>query len=157
MNIFRKKIEDKSISEQLEVVISELGQMTEDYAELETKFNTSVEENKNLVEELTVLKAKTIGVEEQLEEVEEEKEVLEQEQAELVKEKVELDELASTKAIDILSEVGQYPIELIEDPAEEEMETKRPLLESLKELKGSELTQFFKDNKAEIFKLIKQQ
>jgi len=125
-------------------------------AELISEKTQLLEQNKSLVEELADFKSKyevleikeEVAVEELAEVVEEVKELVESAQS--------IDSIAATKAVEILSEVSQPSISILEDEAQEAIDNQTPTVaEQLKNLSGAELTEFFKTNKNEIYKLIK--
>lgn len=148
MNIFRNKIQAELTSkiEELENTISTLDSENE-------KLN---EENKTLTQEILELKnqleTKAVVVEEtetQLSEVVEEVK-------ELVEQRESVEEIATTKAIEILASVGQPPVDIEEDEVAEKIESGAvSVAEQLKSLNGKELHEFFLANKNEIFKLVR--
>jgi hypothetical protein len=150
MNIFRKN------NLQVESLQSTVTQNEVVIAELISEKTQLLEQNKSLVEELADFKSKyevleikeEVAVEELAEVVEEVKELVESAQS--------IDSIAATKAVEILSEVSQPSISILEDEAQEAIDNQTPTVaEQLKNLSGAELTEFFKTNKNEIYKLIK--
>jgi len=150
MNIFRKN------NLQVESLQSTVTQNEVVIAELISEKTQLLEQNKSLVEELADFKSKyevleikeEVAVEELAEVVEEVKELVESAQS--------IDSIAATKAVEILSEVSQPSISILEDEAQEAIDNQTPTVaEQLKNLSGAQLTEFFKTNKNEIYKLIK--
>lgn len=150
MNIFRKN------NLQVESLQSTVTQNEVVIAELISEKTQLLEQNKSLVEELADFKSKyevleikeEVAVEELAEVVEEVKELVESAQS--------IDSIAATKAVEILSEVSQPSINILEDEAQEAIDNQTPTVaEQLKNLSGAQLTEFFKTNKNEIYKLIK--
>ncbi len=150
MNLFRKHFSEvQSLQDQL-------TELESNFESLRLEKEKLIEDNKNLTEELNELKSAKVTLEEKVEEVEEALEETIEEVKEIVEEKETIEQVASSKAIEILSSISQPTVDIVEDPAMENLEQDNtPLLDKLKTLSGKELNEFFTANKNAIFKALK--
>lgn len=155
MNLFRK-----NLNQELEL---KLESYENQILELETQSQEQSEQIKSLintvqslsdaveVKETLIEEKETVIVEKQ--EVIETQEVLIEKQDEIIQEVLDntetVEKQAAVKALTILAEMGADVVEVLEGPEEID------LMAQLKKLKGQELTNFYNQNKSNIFKKLK--
>lgn len=148
MNIFRKKIiqDSEVLSQNLAAVEQELETLNKQFLEVQEQLKQQIELNATLTSELQRINEENVELKEDI--VETTDEVIDK-----VIETEQLNEVASIKAVEILAEVGQPPVEIVE---EEVLSPTKSLIEQLNTLKGKERQEFYNKNKQAIFKLLRQ-
>jgi chromosome segregation ATPase len=154
MNIFRKKNNDEldalkqenvSLKEKLEELTQRIEELSKDNSELTEKLSDSFDNEQ-------VLKTELNETEKVLEETKENLEEVTKEVQEVVEMIPDINETATAKAVEILSEVGHPSVEI----SDVQMEVSKTLVEQFMEIDNqAERQEFFRKHKNELFKFSK--
>lgn len=144
MNIFKSKISETETS---------LIKLQESYDSLNSEYEALTEALKLANEMSNTFKEEFERVTLENAELVEKLEGLNQENAEIVKEVVEVEELASLKAVEVLSQCSHPQVDII-DEAQRIEDTKFDI-NAFKKLTGKELQEFYNTHKKELFAALK--
>jgi len=137
MNIFKSKISQAEES---------LINLQETYDILNNQFATLQENLKDAEQLASTYKGEFERVDAENKELKEQLVKKDEEVVEIVSESIEVDELASTKAIEIIAQAGHEQVEVLEDDTIEAVD----IASQMKKLKGQELVEFYKNNREQI-------
>jgi chromosome segregation ATPase len=144
MNLFKSKISETETS---------LVKLQEQFDSLNETFATTQKELVEASQLSNTYKEEFERVEAENKELQSKLESLNQEIAEVSKDALEVEDLASLKAVELLSETGHPQVEVLEDEVTEQMDF--DVISKFKELKGQELQNFYNQNKQAISAALK--